>query len=301
MAGAAGGVPTNPMQQASMAQQGALAGTAGAGTIAGTNLGAYQNPYTQQVIDASAQDVLRNAQIGLNQLGTEATRAGAFGGSRHGVAMGEMGRGVASMLGQQSAQLRSQGFLNAQQMAQQDIQNRMSQAQQLGNLGQQSFGYGQSIQQNLAQQGAQQQAINQALIDAAKGQFAGYTGQPLTTLGYVSQALGATPVPQTQTTSKQPGLMDYLTLAATVGGGYLAGASDKRFKTNIKIVKTLANGLNVYSWDWNELGEKVKAKWQPAYGVIAQEVAKVFPEAVKTDTDGYLVVNYAHPELKGAL
>jgi len=219
MAGAApGGVPANPMQQAAGAQQRALAGTAGAGTIAGTNLGAYQNPYTQQVIDASAQDVLRNAQMGLNQLGTEATRAGAFGGSRHGVAMGEMGRGVASLLGQQSAQLRSQGFMNAQQMAQQDIQNRMQQAQQLANLGQQSFGYGQAIQSGLSQQGAQQQALQQALIDAAKGQYAGYTGQPASTLGYVSSALGATPVPQTQTTSKQPGLFDYLTLAASTFG-----------------------------------------------------------------------------------
>ena len=104
-------------------------------------------------------------------------------------------------------------------MAQQDIQNRMSQAAQLGALGQQSFGYGQAIQSQLSQQGAQQQAIQQALIDAAKAQYAGYTGAPAAGLGYVSQALGATPVPQTQTTSRQPGLFDYLTLAATAASG----------------------------------------------------------------------------------
>jgi hypothetical protein len=289
------------MQQAAGAQQRALAGTAGAGTIAGTDLGAYQNPYTQQVIDASAADVLRNAQMGLNQLGTDATRAGAFGGSRHGVAMGEMGRGVASLLGQQSAQLRSQGFMNAQQMAQQDIQNRMSQAQQLANLGQQSFGYGQAIQSGLSQQGAQQQALQQALIDAAKGQYAGYTGQPANTLGYVSNALGATPVPQSQTTSKQPGLFDYLTLAATTAGAYYgAGGSDIRFKTDITLKKVLDNGIKVYDWVWNELGEKFKAKWQPSSGVIAQEIKDVIPEAV-IERDGYLFVDYNHPELKGAL
>jgi hypothetical protein len=221
MAGAApGGVPANPMQQASMAQQGALAGTAGAGTVAGTNLGAYQNPYTQQVIDASAADTLRNAQMGLNALGAQATKAGAFGGSRHGVAMGEMGRGVAQMLGQQAAGLRSQGFLNAQQMAQQDIQNRMNQAQQLANLGQQSFGYGQSIQQNLAQQGTAQQALQQALIDAAKGQFAGYQQAPVTGLGIMTQALGASPHGQTQTSQRQLGLMDYLTAGATIAGAF---------------------------------------------------------------------------------
>lgn len=232
MAGAApGGVTANPMQQASMAQRGALAGTAASGltnigTVGGTNLAQYQNPYTQQVIDASAADVLRNAQIGLNALGTQATQAGAFGGSRHGIAMGELGRGVAEQLAQQSAGLRQAGFTQAQQMAQADVQNRLAQANlglsaagQLGALGQTSFGYGQQIQSQLAQQGAQQQAIQQALIDAAKAQYAGYTGAPAAGLGYVSQALGATPVPQTQTTSRQPGLFDYLTLAATAASG----------------------------------------------------------------------------------
>jgi hypothetical protein len=297
MAGAApGGVPANPMQQASMAQQGALAGTAGAGTVAGTNLGAYQNPYTQQVIDASAADTLRNAQMGLNALGAQATKAGAFGGSRHGVAMGEMGRGVAQMLGQQAAGLRSQGFLNAQQMAQQDIQNRMNQAQQLANLGQQSFGYGQSIQQNLAQQGTAQQALQQALIDAAKGQFAGYQQAPVTGLGIMTQALGASPHGQTQTSQRQLGLMDYLTAGATIAG---AMPSDVRLKTNIKITGKLESGLNTYSWDWNAEGQKLTGD-KSSSGVIAQEVAEMFPEAVITGDHGYMMVDYSHPELRGA-
>lgn len=231
MAGAAGGVPVNPMQQAAQAQQGALAGTVAAGTtpigtVLGSNISAYQNPYTEQVIKANEADIMRGASMGLNALGTQASQAGAFGGSRHGVAMGEMGRNVLQQLAQSSAGLRQTGFMNAQQMAQADIQNRLAQAnlglagaQQLGGLGQQSFGYGQAIQSGMAQQGAQQQALQQALIDASKSQFAGYTGQPASTLGYVSSALGATPVPQTQTTSKQPGLFDYLTLAASAFGG----------------------------------------------------------------------------------
>jgi hypothetical protein len=285
------------MQQASMAQQGALAGTAGAGTVAGTNLGAYQNPYTQQVIDASAADTLRNAQMGLNALGTQATKAGAFGGSRHGVAMGEMGRGVAQMLGQQAAGLRSQGFLNAQQMAQQDIQNRMNQAQQLANLGQQSFGYGQSIQQNLAQQGTAQQALQQALIDAAKGQFAGYQQAPVTGLGIMTQALGASPHGQTQTSQRQLGLMDYLTAGATIAGAF---PSDVRLKTNIKVTGKLESGLNTYSWDWNAEGQKLTGD-KSSSGVIAQEVAEMFPEAVITGDHGYMMVDYSHPELRGAI
>jgi hypothetical protein len=197
------------------------------GTIAGSNIAQYQNPYTQQVIDAQAADVLRNAQIGMGQLGAQAQAAGAFGGSRHGVAMGEIGRGVAQTLGQQSASLRQAGFQQAQQAAQQDIQNRLAQeglglqgssqrlgaAAQLGNVANLGFGMGQTLTQNLAQQGALQQGLQQALLDAAKQQYAGYTGAPATSIGYVTSALGATPVPQTTTTSKQPGLFDWLTLA----------------------------------------------------------------------------------------
>lgn len=221
----------NPMQQASLAQQGALLGTAQGlafdpGTLAQTNIGQYQNPYTEQVVRATEADILRGAQMGLNELGAQATRAGAFGGSRQGVAQAELGRNVLQQLAQSSAGLRQAGFTQAQQMAQQDIQNRMQAQQgrlgaaaQLGALGQQSFGYGTTIQQNLAQQGAQQQAIQQAIIDAAKAQYAGYTGAPTSSIGYVSQALGASTIPQTQTQTRQPGLFDYLTLAATAASG----------------------------------------------------------------------------------
>ena len=221
------GMPTNPMQQAALAQQGALAGTVAAGTtnigtIEGSDIGQYQNPYTQQVIDATQADILRGAQQGINALDYQAGRAGAFGGSRHGVALGELGTGVAQQLAQTSAAQRQAGFQSAQQMAQSDIQNRLSQAnlglgaaQQLAGLGQQSFGYGTGIQSQLAAQGQQQQAMEQALIDAAKAQYAGYTGAPAAGLGYVSQALGATTVPTTTTQTKQPGLFDYLTLAAS--------------------------------------------------------------------------------------
>jgi len=232
MAGAASsGQTANPMQQASLAQQGALAGTVGAGTtnigtIAGSDIGQYQNPYTQQVIEANEADILRGAQKGINALDFAAGRAGAFGGSRHGVALGELGTGVAQQLAQSSAGLRQAGFQQAQQAAQQDIQNRLAQAnlglgaaQQLAGLGQQSFGYGTAIQQQLAAQGAQQQAMDQALIDAAKSQYAGYTAAPAGGLGYVTQALGATATPTTTTATKQPGLFDYLTLAATAASG----------------------------------------------------------------------------------
>ena len=197
------------------------------GTIAGSNIAQYQNPYTEQVIQATEADILRGAQMGLNTLGAQAQAARAFGGSRQGVAEAELGRNVLQQLAQSSAGLRQAGFTQAQQAAQQDIQNRLAQeglglqgssqrlgaASQLANVANLGFGMGQTVQQNLAQQGALQQGLQQALIDAAKQQYAGYTGAPAASIGYVTSALGATPVPQTTTTSKQPGLFDWLTLA----------------------------------------------------------------------------------------
>lgn len=212
-----------------------------AGQLATTDYAPYMNPYTQQVIDAQAADVLRNAQIGLGNLGAQAQAARAFGGSRHGIAEAELGRGVTDILGQQASSLRAQAFQNAQAAAQQDIASRMAADQfnvqsglsgqqarlaaagQLADIGNIGFGMGQKVQQNLMQQGALQQGVQQALIDAVKQQYAGYTGAPASTIGYVSNALNA--VPQggggttTQTTSSSPGLFGMLSSIASLASG----------------------------------------------------------------------------------
>jgi len=200
------------------------------GQLSSTNLSPYMNPYTTNVIQANEADILRGAQMGMNELGSQATAAKAFGGSRHGIATGELGRNVVQQLAQSSAGLRQQGFQNAQQMAQQDIQGRMTAdlanqgaglsgsqqrlnaSNQLGNIANLGFGMGQTVQQNLSNQGMQQQAMQQALIDAAKQKWQGHTNAPVSGLGFMNAALGASPVPQTTTETKQPGLFDYLTM-----------------------------------------------------------------------------------------
>jgi hypothetical protein len=140
-----------------------------------------------------------------NTLGAEATRAGAFGGSRQGVAQGTMLGDYGRAFGDIAAQQRQQGFntaLSAAQ-AQQGIQS---------GLAGQGFGFGQQIGQQQMQQGGMQQGLNQALIDAARGQYAGYTGAPMASLSAPFAALGAANMGQTtQTSTQQPGLLQYLT------------------------------------------------------------------------------------------
>lgn len=327
MAGSAqGGIP-NVNQAAAQGVYGAGQGAAfemgyapqqvQAGQLATTDLSQYQNPYTQQVIDATAQDTLRNAQIGMNNMGAQAQAAGAFGGSRHGVAQAEMGRGVAQMLGQQAAQLRSQGFQNAQQAGQFDINNRMQADQfnvgsglqgsqqrlaaggQLGNVANLGFGMGQTINQNMMQQGALQQGVQQALIDAAKQQYAGYTNAPAQSINYASNALQAVPGGggQTQTTSGSPGLFGMLSSVASSPVGQAAmkamlPVSDENLKTDITLVGKAKNGIEIFTWKWNKLAKKLGLANNPEVGVIAQKVMKTHPDFVERQDHGYLGVNY---------
>ena len=95
-------------------------------------------------------------------------------------------------------------------------QQRLAAGRQLGDLSNLGFGMGQTLTGNLAQDGAMKQGLNQLLIDAVKNQYDQYQQSPYNSIGLLSQALGASPVPQTTNTSKTPGLFDYLTLGASM-------------------------------------------------------------------------------------
>lgn len=193
-------------------------------TIAGTDLTQYTNPYETQVVNQSLQDLERARQMQANQLGAQATGAGAFGGSRQAIMESELGRNFLDQSARTASGLRQAGFQNAQQMAGQDIgyglqgsQNRQQAASTLGQLSNLGFGAGMALNEQAMQQGALSQGVNQMILDAAKNQYAGYQAAPTQSLQYATTALGATPTPTTTTNSKNPGLFDYLTLAATVG------------------------------------------------------------------------------------
>ena len=131
-----------------------------------------------------------------------------------------------------------------------------------------------------------QQAQQQQLIDAARGQYQGAVGAPHTSLSLPLAALGAAPNQSTTTQSKNPGLFDYLALAAT------ASASDSRLKKDIKLLGK-ENGHNVYSWEWTDEGKRIADPSQPKVGVMAQELQETHPHLVKLGPDGFLRVDYS--------
>lgn len=259
-----GGVAQQTMQstQPSLATQsagafnGAIAGTRGAmqyqpldvnagpvqvGQVRQSDIGAYMNPYTDNVVNTTMQDMRRGNQMALNDVGAAASAAGAFGGSRHGLVEARTNNEFTNQIGQMSSQLRNTGYQNAQQMAGQDVDRRMQAGQyavgqnlqaqlanqsaglngmsqrlgaagQLGNLGNLGFGMGQQITQTQMQQGAQQQALMQQLIDASKAQYGGWTGAPQNGLATQIGAVSGSPFPQSTTESKSPGLLNILSM-----------------------------------------------------------------------------------------
>jgi hypothetical protein len=229
-----------------------------AGQLSNTNLSPYMNPYTQNVIDTTMGEL--NRQEGIQQLGIDdqAQRQNAFGGDRWQLQKGQLGGDFARTKATTLADLNSRNFLNAQQMGQYDITNRlnadttnqgyranlfgaggqglgnlasmygqtglnlaqMGSPEVMGNLANMGFGWGNTLQQNQAASGALQQQQQQALIDAIRAQYAGYTGAPQNSL---AQYLGAilSPPSSAGSTSSNPGLLGYLGMGAGIGGMFL--------------------------------------------------------------------------------
>jgi len=207
---------------------------AGTDATAAQNLtgpGAYKDfmsPYQQEVIDTSLAGLQRERDIARQQIGDNAFQLGAFGGGRQGAQEGAFDAETAFNKAQLEAQLRAQGFQNAQQQAQQGFVNQQALSTQQQGLAQLAPQLVQQQITGVGQLGQQQQLQNQAIIDAQataareaafeEQQRLGFTGQQLTGLigGYPAQAgftTTATPPPSPLQT-----LLGLGTSVAGIGG-----------------------------------------------------------------------------------
>ena len=92
-----------------------------AAQLADKDIDAYLNPYTQNVIDNTMADLGRARDDAMNASGVAATRGGAFGGDRHAILESQNNADYMRQAASTSAQLRNQGFQNAQAAAMNDI------------------------------------------------------------------------------------------------------------------------------------------------------------------------------------
>ncbi len=169
-----------------MGRSAALQGIAGlAGTGAQFDPSAvsrFQDPFTQQVIDAQQAEIARLGEQQKIAARDQAVRSGAFGGSRGAIAQAEIGRNVLQQQAKTGAELRSQGFQQAQQAAQQafeQAQGRRQQAAQLtGSLGQAGAQTGISAAQQAANLGlSAEQLAQRGALEGGQLGLSGLTSQ----------------------------------------------------------------------------------------------------------------------------
>lgn len=176
------------------------------------NFSTYQNPYTQEVVNNSLNDLERARQMQMNQIGASAQAAGAFGGSRHGLVESETNRNFADRAGNLASNLRMQGFDNAVNNTFRGADAQLGAARMLGGLSGQGFDMADTINQRQMQHGLFTQGMNQQIIDAARDRFNQFRSAPGESLQYPLAAIGGVPHPSTQTTEQSPGLFNYLSL-----------------------------------------------------------------------------------------
>lgn len=76
-------------------------------------------------------------------------------------------------------------------------------------------------------------------------------------------------------------------LSGLAAGGFF---SDEQLKENIQFVQAVGP-INFYQWDWTPEAIAIGAGDQDTYGVLAQEVAEIYPDVV-INNGNYLTVDY---------
>jgi len=171
---------------------------------------AYMSPYQQEVIDTSLAALEREQAKGLGALRQRAIQAGAFGGGREAAQMGEYQATSDIARAQLEAQLRQQGFQQAQQAA----------IQGLG--AQQGLGTYQT------QLGGAQRQIEQARLAAEQEKAREAQYEPFTRLGLIgpqlASVIGGFPAATQLQTTPPPSTTQQL-LGLGIGAAGLAGAA----------------------------------------------------------------------------
>ena len=227
-------------QATTQAAQNLLGGITGAPTQ--TQLDPYLNPFQQQVIDQTMQELDRRGATAQQNLAGQAQQAGAFGGSRFGVQEAELGRGLQDARAQALTQLNQQNYAQAMGGFQNQMERERLAGLGIGALGQQQAGFGgqyaglgaqaqgmagQDIQSLLGIGGMQRQR-EQQLLDMQRQNALQAMYEPYQRLGFYGDILAQAPSSQQVIpTATSPNVSPWQQAIGT-GVGALAGIAGAR-------------------------------------------------------------------------
>ena len=200
------------LQQGSEAVKQGIAGAQGA-SFDPTSYQQFMDPYMEDVIARTQQDIADKGRQQQNQAQASAVGSGAFGGSRQAVLQGQIAADTMDQQARTGAQLRSAGFQQAQNLAQQQANQQLRQAQLAGQLGVSQAGLGQLGQQMGVQDintllgiGGLQQQQDQRALDVARANTLAEQALPYQQIGFMSDIFRGVPaLQQTYSTTTTPG------------------------------------------------------------------------------------------------
>ena len=219
------------MNAAGQAMMGSMAGYGGVGYQSQPgSLDPYMSNYMQGVVDPQAREIRRESQRQMQRLGSEAGRAGAHGGMRHGLGEQAIRMNTSQQIGDVYGAGRQQAFLNAQQAHAADQARRMAASQGLFNVGgglaslggqQQQMQFGRFGQMMDAGQRARQ--MQQQSLDIGYQDFQNRMNQERSNIGFQLGAMQQLPYQNTTVQQKnfaQAGPSAGQRFLGTAVGGY---------------------------------------------------------------------------------
>lgn len=170
---------------------------------------AYMDPYEDAVVQQTLADIQRSGDLQKQGIRDRAIKSGAFGGSRALLAEIEQQRNIDQQKARTAGQLRSQGYGQAQNMAQGAFENQMARgqtgAQLFQGLGQAQAGLGTLAQTSQNQDiktllgvGGLEQQQQQSEYDVQREAGIEQMMEPFQRFGYMSDILRGVPTTQSQ-------------------------------------------------------------------------------------------------------
>lgn len=173
-----------------------------------TGIDQYMNPYTTNVVDTNIADLDRARQIALNSNADSAIAANAFGGSRQGVLEAETNRNFADAVARSSAGLRAEGYKDAMNTLQSDLDRQNNIMPQQALFGSYLLNDQQKQLANLQNIGLQQRQFQQKTLDQAYNQFANAQQYPQNQFNVLTQGAGLFPNTINSQTEESLGSVD---------------------------------------------------------------------------------------------
>ena len=219
----------------------------------------FMSPYMQNVVDSQKQEAIRDYEKMLPGMQAQATRQGAFGGSRSAIEAAEARRNLQNQLGgiqatgsqkafeagQQAQQFGANLGLQGLQTGLQGTGQLTSAGKALADIGGQELQARQGIIGLQSQAGAQKQALEQQRVNQAIQNYALQQQNPQMQLSLMSSLLRGLPLQQatTQTYQAPPSALSQIGgLGAAGMGMYGMGRSAGIFGKEGGHVKKLASG-----------------------------------------------------------